>query len=163
MSSRADHFVAQANSDLTAAQDLARTGRSGQSLGTSMYLCQQSVEKAFKSVLLRLQERAGLEMSEGDLHSLGHVLYPKLHQLYEDNVISIKIPRPSPEHAELARWADEAEMAAARELECFEKLSTSWGSKRNKGGIRLLAWKHSVGIPLDEGGLGELNSFHADA
>lgn len=32
MGSRADHFVAQANSDLMEAQGMARAGRSGQAL-----------------------------------------------------------------------------------------------------------------------------------
>jgi len=161
MDSRADHFVAQARSDLRAAQSLARGGRSGQSLGTSMYLCQQSVEKAFKSVLLRLQERAGLKLGENNLRSLGHTLYHELHRLYRDNVSVIELPRLPHEYEKLM-GRNVAEQAAARELEAFEKLSASWGNKEDKK-IKRLAWSHSVGIRLEDDDLEDLNSFHTTA
>jgi len=126
-----------------------------------MYLCQQSVEKAFKSVLLRLQERAGLKLGENNLRSLGHTLYHELHRLYRDNVSVIELPRLPHEYEKLM-GRNVAEQAAARELEAFEKLSASWGNKEDKK-IKRLAWSHSVGIRLEDDDLEDLNSFHTTA
>jgi len=160
MGTRADHFVAQADSDLRHAQAMARSDQSGQALGTSMYLCQQSVEKAFKSVLLRLDERLGLEMGDCGISSLGHSLYPGLYELYMTNVSPIRLPRLPPKYERQTGTIDAAQRAADRELQCFESLSSSWRDRRARGRLRLLAWRHSVGIHLDRNCLLELNSFH---
>ena len=161
--SLAGRFVAKAWSDLGRAQDMAISDQSGQTLGTSMYLCQQSVEKAFKSVLLSLQERMGLKLDGRYLHLLSHSLYPKLSELYRNNVSTIRLPRLPPEHERLIGSVDSAGVAAAAELECFKELSSSWDSKGTGDRLRILAWRHSVGDPLGQKDLDELNSFHMPA
>lgn len=160
MESRAGHFVAQAASDLRQAQAMARSDRSGQALGTAMYLCQQSVEKALKSVLLRLDERLGMGAGGREVRSLGHGLYHRLHGLYRDNVDSLGLPRLPPDYERRIGMRDAAGQAAARDLRCFEGLSRSWDGRLAGGRIRLLEWRHSLGVPLDEGALRELNSLH---
>lgn len=163
MSTRASHFVAQANSDLKHAQSMAHSDQSGQALGTSMYLCQQSVEKSLKSVLLSLQERMGLQLGKRGLRSLGHRVYPELYRLYKSNVSPIGLPRLPPKYERLMGVDDAAGRAAARDLRYFEVLSNAWKSKLAKGKLSRLAWRHSVGIPLDQWGLWDLNLFHMPA
>ncbi len=156
MTSLSTHFENQFISDLKQAQTIARSDQSGYALGTAMYLGQQSVEKQLKSIVLKLDELLELGQSKNILSSLSHQLYPNIYKLlYVKHIASVAAPyftndgmvRPNSEQSDHSD-------------RLFETISKQWEDYSRNPNWKLLDWRISMGVPLDQKELSELNLHH---
>lgn len=83
-------FAKQAKSDLGQAQAIARENRSGEALGTAMFLAQQSMEKQFKSTLLKICEAMKADLGEEFFKkTLNHVIHHNPGKFYRRCLMEI--------------------------------------------------------------------------
>jgi len=86
-------FAMQARSDLGQAQAIARACTSGEALGTAMFLAQQSMEKQFKSTLLRTCEALGVGLDEKFFKKkLNHAVHKHPTVFYQKCLEGIRQP-----------------------------------------------------------------------
>lgn len=137
-------FAKQARSDLEMAQAIAKTGKSGDALGTAMFLARQSIEKQFKSILLRVGEATTAGLNEKFISStLSHTIHHRPAEFYQKCLEGIGHPGGP---------------ARAR-LEQLEQIGKIWDTDLYDYQTRNLLFLYSLGVPLPQDELNKLDSY----
>jgi len=155
-------FREQASVDLKLARLALQHDLSGQSLGESMFLAQQSVEKQLKAIVLALNEAMRLEAGEGFLFDLSHKFYPNLHEVRKRFVGNLGLP-PAPVLRLVGREPGDA--AFAHNERVIGGLGDLWAECGSSGSLfHVSLWKHSLRMELSASDLDNLQSlFDVDA
>jgi len=134
----------QAQSDLEMAQVIAKANDSGDALGTAMFLAQQSIEKQFKSILLRVAEAAAAGLDEKFVSGvLGHVIHHRPGAFYRKC---------------LERIGRHGGPDKAR-LEQLEQIGKTWDPDLYDSQTRSLLFLYSLGVALPQRELDRLDSY----
>lgn len=169
------HFARKAKSDLGMAQAMAMLNMPGRSLasdepglvlGTCMHLAQQSMEKTLKSIVFQLYEilhgSYGYDDDPDDTmpRSLGHSIYPEICGRYFsllDHLRATDIMRG-------CKYTDALDNNLVRDTTrrkiTLDQLDKLWKDQSKNSQLQKIAWKHSVGIRLEEGEFQTLESKH---
>ena len=152
-------FAEKAESDLELAQHVATLclrghhggpRRPGHALGTCMYHAQQALEKRLKSLVLLLDEILGATHDDVDAFlakCINHPIYPAMHGYYSARL-------------GLLRPAGHAPAAPGSVEPSLRPLSDFWGQYSGNYPLRLISWKHSVGLCLERKERQDLDSRH---
>lgn len=141
-------FAQKAGSDLGLAQAIAAENRSGDALGTAMFLAQQSAEKRLVSVLFRageaVEERLGCAPLEA---ARAHAAAGRPAAFYQECA------------AEIARRGGPGQGEAARDmLGRMERVERVWDPGLYDADTRDLLFLYSLGVRLPQGDLDRLSS-----
>jgi len=139
-----EQFAMQAQSDLEMAQVIAEANESGDALGTAMFLAQQSIEKQFKSILLRVAEATAAGLGEKFVSGvLGHVIHHRPDAFYQKCLEGIGRPGGSDK----------------TRLEQLEQIGKTWDPDLYDYQTRSLLFMYSLGVALPQGELDRLDSY----
>lgn len=139
-----EQFAMQARLDLEMAQTIAKANESGDALGTAMFLAQQSIEKQFKSILLRVAEATAAGLGEKFVSGvLGHVIHHRPGAFYQKCLEGIGNPGGS----------------TKTRLEQLEQIGKTWNPDLYDSQTRNLLFLYSLGVALPQGELDKLDSY----
>ena len=150
-------FSEQATADFRVARSIPQHDLSGQALGISMFLAQQSIEKQLKAMILRINEAMAFTDGKQFLHTLSHQFYPSLHEVREKFVRKLGMP-PAP----VLRLMDLDTAGSA--FESNERVLGDMGRVWKEYAapacqVRMYVWKHSLHVRLDARELDAANRF----
>jgi len=148
MGRASERLAKKAASDLGLAQAIAAANRSGEALGTAMFLAQQSAEGQLMSVLLRAGEAVEEGLGEGSLGAApGHVAARRPAAFYQECLGAV------------ARSGGPAPGGQARDmLGRLEHVERVWDPGLYDPGTRDLLFLYSLGVRLPRGDLDRLYS-----
>lgn len=131
------------------AQAIAARNESGDALGTAMFLAQQSMEKQFKSALLRVGEAIGAGLDEKFVGgTLNHVIHHRPAAFYQKCLEGIGHPAGS-------GLGDSARTT----LDQLEQIGKIWNPDSYDAQIKNLLFQYSLGVCLRRDLLDRLDSW----
>ncbi|MDD9808360.1 MAG: hypothetical protein OXU25_00815 [Thaumarchaeota archaeon] len=151
MDALVSHYARQADSDLKHAHAAARADRSGYALADAMLLGQQSLEMHLKASVFMMAGMLGADGAAGIPKAREHDVYRWIFGLYARHVGRIHVPRANAALGALEALDFESHALAVERSACF------WERYSKGGELRMLAWRHSIGAPLGDGGQARLN------
>lgn len=148
MARASERFAKKAGSDLALAQAIAAANRSGEALGTAMFLAQQSAEGQLMSVLLRAGEAVEAGLGAGSLGGApDHVAARRPAAFYQECLGAIgRAGGPAP---------DGESRALLGRIEHVERV---WDPGLYDPDTRDLLFLYSLGVRLPQGDLDRLYS-----
>lgn len=144
-------FAVQARFDLEQAQAIARANTSGEALGTAMFLAQQSMEKQFKSALLKVGESLGAGLDEGFFkRALSHAVHQHPGKFYQKCLEAIgRIDDPT------------AGKIVKKRLCQLEHIGKIWDPGFYDSEIRFLLFQYYLEVDLPQGDRDKLDAHLA--
>lgn len=156
-----DDFAKKAESDLELAQHISMVAMSGHrgkrrepglALGTCMYHAQQAMEKGLKSVVLLLDEILGVPRGDGNAllaKCLKHPIYPEIYNYYSGRLGRLLPAVTATGYGNDGRRGEGAAAPARLDSNLF-RLCRFWDRYSKNYELRLISWKRSVGIGLED-------------
>jgi len=151
MDALVSHYARQADSNLKHAHAAARADRSGYALADAMLLGQQSLEMYLKALVFMVAGMLGIDWIADIPKAREHDVYRWIFGLYACHVDKIRAPRLN-----AALDVPKALDFEGNALAVERSAGFWWRYSRNRD-LQGLAWRHSIGAPLGDGGRGRLD------